>query len=532
VRYDFDVVSPRIAAALPLGVVLLVGALETRPGSVDQTPASGPIVYTVLSREGRRPLEARRADGQDLVALDDLGPLFGLTLREDAATGTLTLARQGQTIVLSRGQALASVAGRLIALPAPPVREDRRWYAPVELLARAVAPVAGVRIEVRKASRLVVVGDLRVPRVDLRYEGAGPRARLVVDIDPAAAYRVAREDGRLTVAIDADALDAHLAPPEEPALVSAIRVAEPSTLVVELGPAFASFRTSELPAARGTARVAIELVGTAGEARPPAPEPPVPPPVGPPPSVEFPAPGGLRTIVVDPGHGGDEPGARGPGGTLEKDVTLAVARRLEAALQARLGTRVLLTRTGDETVSLDERAARANTNKADLFVSLHANASMSRATTGAEVLWLGVDDYAPGAGAAGSATIEGPLLSVFGGAPRRLDLVDWETAQVHHLADSAALAAAIQEALGRLGPVRSDAVGQAPLRVLVGVNMPAVLVELGFLTNADEERRLASESHQAALVQALVDGIVRFRDRARGTAAAPAAGPGPAIPRF
>ncbi len=517
-RYDGNVVHVRatLGAASVLLLLLLLAATATVPLIGGQVPAGGAVVYSVLDREGRRPLAARRTDGQDLVALDEVGALFGLTLREDRELESLTLTRQGQTIVLSRGQALASVAGRIIALPAPPVREGRRWFAPVELLSRAVAPATGTRIDVRKASRLVIVGDLRVPRVDLRYEGAGPRARLIVDIEPAAPHRVVLEGGRLAIVIDADALDAHLAPPEAPALASAIRVAEPSTIVVDLGPAFVSFRAADLESPPGTSRLAVELVGAGADLQPTAPQPSPPaapsgPPPAPAPLLEPAAPGGVRTIVIDPGHGGGETGARGPGGTLEKDVTLGVARRLKAALEARLGLRVLLTRNGDEEVSLDERAARANNNKADLFISLHANAAASAAATGVEVLSLGLDDYAPGA--VGFAPIEGPIVPVFGGATRRLDFVDWETAQARHLSDSAALAAAVEDELGRRVQPRPHALRRAPLRVLVGTNMPAVLVELGFLTNPDEERRLASEAHQLELAQALVDGIGRFRDR-------------------
>ena len=104
--------------------------------------------------------------------------------------------------------------------------------------------------------------------------------------------------------------------------------------------------------------------------------------MSPPPLLDLAPTGGIRTIVVDAGHGGTEDGAHGPGGTLEKNVTLSVARRLKAALEARLGVRVILTRDADATVELDERAALANNNKADLFVSLHANASVRASAVG------------------------------------------------------------------------------------------------------------------------------------------------------
>src|SRR4029079_17821506 len=133
----------------------------------------------------------------------------------------------------------------------------------------------------------------------------------------------------------------------------------------------------------------------------PAPQPGAPPgqpvappnPEGPPPLLDLPPAGGLRAIVIDPGHGGDDTGAKGAQGTLEKNVTLTVARRLKAALEARLGVRVLLTRDGDQAVAPDQRAALANNNKADLFISLHANASLRPGVSGVEVFYLSLEGY-------------------------------------------------------------------------------------------------------------------------------------------
>ena len=124
--------------------------------------------------------------------------------------------------------------------------------------------------------------------------------------------------------------------------------------------------------------------------------------------------------MIDPGHGGSEDGARGPAGTLEKTITLSVARRLKGALETRLGVRVILTREGDATVGLDERAALANNNKADLFVSLHANASMRSSASGAQVFYLSLDEYGDAAQRAAHADSES--LPVFGGGARDIEL--------------------------------------------------------------------------------------------------------------
>ena len=234
----------------------------------------------------------------------------------------------------------------------------------------------------------------------------------------------------------------------------------------------------------------------------------------------------MRTIVIDAGHGGAEEGARGPGGTLEKDVTLSVARRLKAALEARLGLRVILTRDRDEAVALDERAAVANNNKADIFLSLHANASVRASAGGAEVFYLSLADY--GDEAQRVAQGEGEALPVFGGGTRDIEVILWEMAQARYIEQSALLARMIESGLRARVPMSPRAIQQAPFRVLVGANMPAVLVEMGFISNPEQEKQLASDTFQSTLVQALVDSVVAFRNsRAERTEAAPATPRGP-----
>jgi N-acetylmuramoyl-L-alanine amidase len=193
-------------------------------------------------------------------------------------------------------------------------------------------------------------------------------------------------------------------------------------------------------------------------------------------------------------------------------VTISVARRLKAALEARLGVRVILTREGDSAVGLDERAAVANNNKADLFVSLHANASVRPAATGAEVFYLSLGEYGDEAQRAASAS--GESLPVFGGGARNIEVVPWRMAQARHIDRSAGFAERIEAALRTRVPMSPRSLMQAPLRVLVGANMPAVLVEMGFITNPEQEKQLAGDAYQNDVVQALMEAIIRFRDEA------------------
>jgi N-acetylmuramoyl-L-alanine amidase len=497
----------------------LLAILSGTPAA--QAPAAAPP-YTVLSREGRRPLAVRAVAGQEMFALDDLARLFDLTVREDAAAGGLTVSVRNQIIVLSPGQSLASVGGRLISLPAPPVREGRAWLVPVDFVPRALAPVLGSRVELRKPSRLIVIGEIRAPRVAGRIEALGAAARLTFDVSPATPHTVAQDGQRLVVRFEADTLDAVLPGTTAPELIQGVRLGEgPASVTIDLGPRFASFRTSDLPGERGAGRIVVDVLGQTTEAPPGGSAGPAQPQELPP-LIDLAPTGGLRTVVVDAGHGGSEQGVKGPEGTLEKNITLAVARRLKAALETRLGVRVILTRDGDSTVGLDERAALANNNKADLFVSLHANASMRPAPSGAEVFYLSLDDY--GDAAQRAAHGESESLPIFGGGTRDIELIPWEMAQARYIQESAALAQAVEASLRERVPVSPRSIQQAPLRVLVGANMPAVLVEMGFLSNAEQEKQLRSDGLQNDVVQALVESITRFRD-ARSAARAAGATP-------
>ena len=214
-------------------------------------------------------------------------------------------------------------------------------------------------------------------------------------------------------------------------------------------------------------------------------------------------------MAIDAGHGGDDQGVVGGRGTKEKDLTLAVARRLKTALETRLGIRVLLTRDDDRNVPIDERTATANHNKADLFVSLHANASLRPRTTGAAIFYAAFDKEAEDAARASLGT---ERLPTFAGGTRDIELVLWDLAQTRYVDRSAAFARILEQQLHGRIPLASHAIDRAPLRVLESANMPAVVVEMGYLSNADQERQLTGNDAQNTIVQAIVDAILRFRD--------------------
>jgi N-acetylmuramoyl-L-alanine amidase len=467
-----------------------------------------PTPLTLLSREGRRTIAISLVNGRESVALDDLASAFQLAVREEA--GALTVSYKRETVVLTPEQALASVVGRLVALPAPPSRAGGRWMVPLEFISRAIAPIYDTRLDLRASSHLLVVGDLRVPHVAIRYDLVGGGARLTLDANPRATSTVTQETERLTIKFDADALDAAVPALQLQGLtqlVLAIRVADAVTIAVDLGPRFSGFRAATQQTDAST-RLVIDLAGQVETAASPPAAPPSP-------SSDLPAAGQeistVRTIVIDPGHGGRDAGVRGAQGALEKELTLGIARRAKAAIESRLGIRVLLTREDDRSVPLEERTAVANNNKADLFLSLHANGSLRTATRGASIYVAAFSDSDQA-----EAALSPSRVPIFGGGLRDIELVPWDFAQLRHVDQSAELAQILERELQDRVPLDARAVDRAPFRVLASANMPAILVELGYLTNADQEQQLGAVEFQNTLVQALSDAVLKFREYLSG----------------
>ncbi len=494
----------RGSASIFLSALLLVAVLHAQG-----TPPSAPLM--LVSSEGRRPLPTTIANSQELIALDEVASLFQVTVREDALVGGITVTARGRTIVLSADQPMASVSGRVITLPSPPLRSGGRWLVPVEFLPRALAPLLDTRIDLRRPSRLLIVGNVAVPRVSARIEATGPPTRATLDITPATPVRVTREGNRVVVRIEADGLDPGL-PGDGGGLIDEFRIGDqPTTVFVVLDERAGATRFTPTDSG-GVTRVVVEVAAASG----PGPDAtatlvvPAPPPEAGAPPLLTASRAVLQTIAIDPGHGGDDIGVRGAGGAEEKQITLQVARRLRTLLETRLGIRVILTRDDDRIISLDDRAAAANNSKADLFVSLHLNASPITAVAGAEVFHLRLDRE--GEDARRAARADAVLLPVLGGATRSIDVIQWDLAQARHVERSAALAAMLEEALRDAKvPMAARPRQDAPLRLLTSANMPAVLIEMAYLTNTGQEQLVRSDDYQNAVAQGIYDGVLRFR---------------------
>jgi N-acetylmuramoyl-L-alanine amidase len=215
-------------------------------------------------------------------------------------------------------------------------------------------------------------------------------------------------------------------------------------------------------------------------------------------------------IAVDAGHGGDDPGASGAGGTHEKDVTLAIARSLAARIDREPGMRAVMTRNGDYFVDLVERRERAKAAHADMFVSIHADAIRDREVSGASVYVL--SDRGASSQAAKILAEEQNAADLRGGIPlagQRPELrsVLLNLKQNASMADSSEAADRVLTALDGVGAVRKREVQQAAFVVLKSPDIPSMLIETAYISNPTEERMLRTPSYQQRLADAIVSGI-------------------------
>lgn len=220
----------------------------------------------------------------------------------------------------------------------------------------------------------------------------------------------------------------------------------------------------------------------------------------------------FRTIVIDPGHGGLETGAKGKFGTLEKDVTLAITLKLKEILGRHLSCQVVLTRDSDIDVSLENRAALANNRKADLFISIHTNGSYRKNAQGSETFFLSLD--ATDEESRKLAYLENNSAELESQIEKEneedLKMILWDMAQAAFIKQSSELAEIIQKELNELLGTVNRGIKQAPFKVLTGVACPAVLVEVAFISNPEEEKKLVTEEFQENVAQAIYRGVLAY----------------------
>ncbi|MFT3736344.1 MAG: N-acetylmuramoyl-L-alanine amidase [Rhodocyclaceae bacterium] len=221
----------------------------------------------------------------------------------------------------------------------------------------------------------------------------------------------------------------------------------------------------------------------------------------------------MITIALDPGHGGEDPGAVGRAGTLEKDVTLSIAQRLKARIDNEPNMRAMLTRDADFFVPLGQRVNKARRVQADLFVSIHADAFIKPEARGSSVFILS-ERGASSTAARWLANKENASDLIGGINVRTRDahlartLLD--LSQTATLKDSTKLAKAVLGEIGDINTLHKNAVEEAGFAVLKAPDIPSILVETAFISNPDEEKKLADEAYQNKMADALLRGIKKY----------------------
>jgi N-acetylmuramoyl-L-alanine amidase len=352
--------------------------------------------------------------------------------------------------------------------------------------------IAGVRVGQYQPRVVRLVLDLKQPVAPQQFARppvAAYQHRLLFDL-----YPLKEADPLLALIRDKESAEAAAARAVDDALGELIaRVDRPASPAVATPP--------HAPAS--TAPEADRLPLTT-----PAPRPPEPPTDAERRRVER-----LVIVAIDPGHGGEDPGAIGPTGLREKDVVLSIARALRDELNQQRGMRVMLTRNGDHFVPLHERVRKARRVQADLFVSIHADAFMRPEARGASVFALS-DRGATSAAARWMAERENRADLVGGvnidvaDAQVMRTLLDMSTAA--QIKDSLKLGREVLGRIGRVGRLHKRQVEQAGFAVLKAPDIPSILVETAFISNPEEEAKLRDPEYRRELVSAIAAGIRRY----------------------
>lgn len=492
---------PRIALAALLALAPAAGA------------AAGPPATFVPPGGSSLLVAATDADGKTWLSVGDVATALGGTLTHEAATGSFELKIGPHTAVFGTETPIAVVDTRLVPLASAVRVEGAAAYAEPDFYSRVLSPLFDVSFAWDRASRTLAARPVETPEVGVEatvsaFEGT---TKVVFRFTSAPSYRAEKGEEQVVLRFPGVRLvpaSPEVAPEDERVARLLLR---PNELAVVLKGKHLSTNVYPLAA---PPRIVVDVTRGAPPGPPAAAPAPVPTRV--PGALVVPTPTPRpepRVVVVDPGHGGTEEGAKGPGGLLEKDVTLLLSRTVREVLTAR-GYRVVTTRDSDASVGHQDRTAIANAAKADVFLSLHMNASRSPSAHGTEVYYLSLDASDRAAAALAEAENQAeptPTPSAeTNAALRDLDLILWDLAQNQHITASSRLAEIIQGDFNRLLGITTRGVKQAPFRVLIGVNAPAVLVEVAFISNPEEEKKIASEAFRRAVAETLAGSLDSF----------------------
>jgi N-acetylmuramoyl-L-alanine amidase len=472
-------------------------------GSAGSAQAARPESVEVRDGAGSRGLLTITVmdDGNAYIAPDHLAALLKGAWSVKGDRGTLTVGKR--VAEFTRGQPRATVDGQTVTLDAAARVGGQGWLVSRDFLGKGLPRLApGVSIgavtEPRKPVARPVQGT--VPLEELRYRSYPSFTRVVIETGARLAYAVVTGDAEVRVRL--------------PGLSLA------GARVEEIGDGLV--REIRLEPVGDAAVLRVVLEGTAGDVKHTVLQDPYRLVL----DVYRPKEGGpgepgrgalqpLRLIVLDAGHGGHDSGAVGPTGVQEKEVVLDVTRRVARKVEAGLGVKVVLSRDSDLFVPLRDRTNFANKQRADLFVSIHANAHPQSVSEGVETYFLSSE--ASDSAARQVAAIENGVVQLEGPNSRQradvLKSILWDLAQSEFQEESSYMAETVLDSMSKSLSLVNRGVKQAGFYVLGGAAMPAILIEIGFLTNRKEERKLSTPEHREAIARAIYAGLAEYKRR-------------------
>lgn len=479
---------------MKIRATLLVAILAAAAGVV---LAQSSETATLRTASGDRPVTFVTQGGIPFFSADEFFTALGGTVSQDATGSRVSL--RNLTGAFGTDSRFGVVGDELIEMPAAPLRIEGKPFVPLAYL-QGFLRAAGEELTFDAGTKTFTLARAasKSAAAQVSLVEVEDTSKLVIQLSAAIEHTVIREAAGYRIRFRGDVQGPYTEQSFENPHVAKIHFGTNEIFVTLRGNDIAG----DAYQLENPFRVVIDLRKGVAPLGPGATAPggflrPTDPP-------------GIRTIVLDPGHGGKEVGAVGAGGLMEKDVTLAICRRLASLLGSRLGARVVLTRSDDSVVTLDQRTALANQYKADLFLSVHLNASVQRVARGSETYFLSLeasDDLSRAAADRENAS----AASSSSNASSDLKLILWDLAQQEYLTESSRLAEIVQDEMNQATGVVGRGVKQAPFKVLVGATMPAALVEVGFISNPDEEAKLKDETFQTQVAETLLRAVERYK---------------------
>jgi N-acetylmuramoyl-L-alanine amidase len=487
----------------------LLGALPglgdaARSGTIEIRGKSGPLgSLTPVSLD----------EGGSYLAAERLAAVLKGTWSVKGTRGTLTVG--SRSAQFTRNQARVLVAGDAVTLDSPARLGASGWLIPEDFLAKGLtrlAPGLTMKLVAAPASapkataKPVAAAAPTVPFEDLRLRSYPSFTRIVLEMGAPVGYAIVDQS--------AERKEIRMRLP-------GLRLAGPQLQQIDDG----LVKELRLEPASGGAVLRIVLEGAAGQIKDFALQDPArivldlyrpKDAAGPEGAPGEAAAQPLRLVVLDAGHGGHDPGATGPTGVQEKEVALDVTRRVARMMEeSGLGIKVVLSRTTDAFVPLRDRTNFANKQRADLFVSIHANAHPRSVSEGVETYFLSSE--ASDTEARQTAAIENGVVQLESPAARQktdaIKSILWDLAQSEFQQESSFLAETVLDSMTRSLRLVNRGVKQAGFFVLGGAAMPAILIEIGFLTNPKEEKKLATPEYREATARAIFTGLSEYKRR-------------------